>query len=177
MGFLLHHSSFLFVCSIVMFFSSRPAECQQQLGKEGSRELPLGMVKVFFTAWCLCFWRIDYLSFDSTYISLSVFFFNSFWNFKVMLFLFTVLRANNCLNSKCFMCVSFVNARVFLWNCYQKISLVYSFSEAYCGCDLNLSWALQINQFPSIENHTSTVSLETFASVSNLNNSKDRYWS
>jgi len=33
-----------------MFFSSRPAECQQQLEQEGSRELPLGMVEVFFTA-------------------------------------------------------------------------------------------------------------------------------
>lgn len=56
-----------------------------------------------------------------------------------MLFLFIVLRAINCLNSKCFICLSFVNARLFLQNCYEKISLVYSFSEAYCGCDLNLT--------------------------------------
>lgn len=56
-----------------------------------------------------------------------------------MLFLFTVLRAINCLNSKCFICLSFVSARVFLQNCYQKISLVYSFSEAHCGYDLSLT--------------------------------------
>lgn len=55
-----------------------------------------------------------------------------------MLFLFPVLRAINCLNSKSVLCLSFVKPRVSLQNCYQKISLVYSFSEAYCCCDLNL---------------------------------------
>lgn len=44
---------FLFACVYdcnVFFFPSSLAEFQEQLGKEGSKELPLGMVEVFFTA-------------------------------------------------------------------------------------------------------------------------------
>lgn len=176
MWFLLCHSSFLLVCTTVNTFFFLSSSWMRTAVRKW-RQQRISIRHGGSILYCLMSLLLkDYLSFDSTHISLSAFF-NGFWNFKVMLFCLTMLRAINCLNSKCFICLSFLNARVFLQNWYQKISLVYSFSEAYCCCDSHLTWGLKIDQSPSFENLTGTVSLETLASVSHLNNCEDRYWS